>query len=81
MNLWVKILGSYAVMEKWHGSDTYPFVIRAGLDNDHKSPGDYDKVKNQEQLWKNTEERAHRNKNKGEKDLIYKNIKNWLKIN
>ena len=26
------ILGSYAVMEKWHGSDTYPFVIRAGLD-------------------------------------------------
>ena len=47
-------------------------VIDNCLDNDHKSPGDYDKVKNQEQLWKNTEERAHRNKNKGEKDLIYK---------
>ena len=37
LNLWIKILGSYAVIEKWHGSDTYPFVIRAGLDNDHKS--------------------------------------------
>ena len=47
-------------------------VIDNCLENDHKSPGDYDKVKNQEQLWKNTEERAHRNKNKGEKDLIYK---------
>ena len=47
-------------------------VIDNCLDNDHKSPGDYDKVKNQEQLWRNTEERAHRNKNKGEKDLIYK---------
>ena len=47
-------------------------VIDNCLENDHKSPGDYDKVKNQEQLWKNTEERAHRNKNKGKKDLIYK---------
>ena len=37
MNLWIKILGSYAVIEKWHGSDSYPFVIRVGLDNDHKS--------------------------------------------
>ena len=30
-------------------------VIDNCLENDHKSPGDYDKVKNQEQLWKNTE--------------------------
>ena len=37
LNLWVKILGPYSVMEKWHGSVSYPFVVRAGLDGVHKS--------------------------------------------
>ena len=42
------------------------------LEQDHKTPGDYSVIKSQEQLWKNTIERAEKNKNKGEKDLIYK---------
>ena len=47
-------------------------IIDRCLKNDHKSDGDYDLIKHQEQLWKNTEERAYKNKNKGERDLIYK---------
>ncbi len=47
-------------------------VIDRCLKHDHKSDGDYDLIKHQEQLWKNTEERAYKNKNKGERDLIYK---------
>ena len=37
LHLWVKILGPYSVIEKWHGSASYPFVVRAGLDGVHKS--------------------------------------------
>jgi hypothetical protein len=47
-------------------------VIDNCLVEDHKTPGDYTVIKSQEQLWKNTEERANKTKNKGEKDLIYK---------
>jgi len=47
-------------------------IIDKCLEEDHKSKGDYDLIKNQEQLWKNTEERAYKNKKKGERDLIYK---------
>ena len=47
-------------------------IIDKCLEEDHKSKGDYDLIKDQQQLWKNTEERAHKNKNKGERDLIYK---------
>jgi hypothetical protein len=42
------------------------------LEKDHKTPGDYSIIRSQEQLWKNTIERAEKHKNKGEKDLIYK---------
>ncbi|MDA9201242.1 hypothetical protein N9O53_05340, partial [Candidatus Pelagibacter ubique] len=42
------------------------------LENDHKTPGDYSVIRSQEQLWKNTIERAEKHKNKGEKDLVYK---------
>tara|TARA_A100001011_G_scaffold368111_1_gene422096 strand:+ start:949 stop:2247 length:1299 start_codon:yes stop_codon:yes gene_type:complete len=47
-------------------------IIDDCLDKDHRTPGDYSKIKNQEQLWKNTIERAERQRNKGDKDLIYK---------
>ena len=47
-------------------------VIDNCLVEDHKTPGDYTVIKSQEQLWKNTEERVNKTKNKGEKDLIYK---------
>lgn len=50
------------------------------LEQDHKTPGDYSVIKNQEQLWKNTIERAEKNKNKGEKDLIYK-IARMISVN
>lgn len=47
-------------------------VIDNCLENDHKTPGNYSVITSQEQLWKNTEERVNKTKNKGEKDLIYK---------
>jgi hypothetical protein len=47
-------------------------VIDNCLEQDHNTPGDYSVIINQEQLWKNTIERAEKQKNKGEKDLIYK---------
>lgn len=50
------------------------------LEEDHKTPGDYSVIKSQEQLWKNTIERAEKNKNKGEKDLIYK-IARMISVN
>tara|TARA_B110000858_G_scaffold160872_1_gene185200 strand:- start:46 stop:753 length:708 start_codon:yes stop_codon:yes gene_type:complete len=50
------------------------------LEQDHKTPGDYSVIKSQEQLWKNTIERAEKNKNKGEKDLIYK-IARMISVN
>ena len=55
-------------------------VIDECLEKDHNTPGDYSVIKNQEQLWKNTEERAHRMKNKGERDLIYK-IARMISVN
>ena len=47
-------------------------VIDNCLEQDHNTPGDYSVIINQEQLWKNPIERAEKQKNKGEKDLIYK---------
>ncbi len=47
-------------------------VIDECLEKDHKRPGDYDSIKNQEQLWRNTEEKAHKRKKMAEKDAIYK---------
>lgn len=55
-------------------------VIDNCLEVDHKTPGDYSAIKSQEQLWKNTEERANKAKNKGEKDLIYK-IARMISVN
>lgn len=48
-------------------------VIDKCLEEDHKSKGNYDLIKDQQQLWKNTEERASKKgTTKGERDLIYK---------
>ena len=50
------------------------------LERDHKTPGDYSVIRSQEQLWKNTIERAEKHKNKGEKDLINK-IARMISVN
>jgi len=50
------------------------------LEKDHKTPGDYSVIRSQEQLWKNTIERAEKHKNKGEKDLINK-IARMISVN
>ena len=48
-------------------------VIDKCLEEDHKSKGNYDLIKDQQQIWKNTEERASKKgTTKGERDLIYK---------
>jgi len=55
-------------------------VIDNCLEKDHKAPGDYSVIRNQEQLWGNTEERAHKIKSKGDRDLIYK-IARMISVN
>jgi len=47
-------------------------VIDTCLEEDWKKPGEYDLIMKQEQLWKNTEERAFRTKNPAEKAAIYR---------
>ena len=48
-------------------------LIDKCLEEDHKSKGNYELIKNQEQLWKNTIERASKKgTSKGERDLVYK---------
>ena len=47
-------------------------VINTCLEEDWKKPGEYDLIMKQEQLWKNTEERAFRTRNPAEKAAIYK---------
>ena len=48
-------------------------LIDKCLEEDHKSKGNYELIKDQQQLWKNTIERASKKgTSKGERDLIYK---------
>jgi hypothetical protein len=56
-------------------------IIDKCLEEDHKSKGNYELIKDQKQLWNNTEERASKKgTTKGERDLIYK-IARMISVN